>query len=253
RPAYDKLQLYTGFGEEKLNQAQSQRLATGLNYSTWQGGQWVNSYGLSAEREDYRFGEDPSQRSELIIPSFSTSITNGPQTGYPLHGWSVMGRVKGGSESLGSSTDFLQGYGRIKFIQKFGPGRFLLRVEGGVTEVHNFDELPISLRFFAGGDASVRGYDYKTLGPMNDDEIVVGGSRLLTTSVEYDYRIYGDWAVAVFWDEGNAFNREDYKRYRGVGTGIRWISPVGPVRIDVAKALDGDKGWRLHLSVGPDL
>lgn len=253
RPAYDKLKLYTGFGQEKLNGWQSDRLATGVNYSTWQAGNFLNTYGLAAEREDYSFGEDPSRRSELIIPMFTSSITRGPESNYPMSGWSLMGRLKGASEDLGSSTDFAQAYGRIKYIQKLGAGRLLLRAEGGITEVDDFAALPISLRFFAGGDASVRGYGYKNLGPMNDDDIVIGGSRLLTTSIEYDYRVYGDWALAVFLDEGNAFNNEDYERYRGVGAGVRWISPVGPVRVDLAHALDGDRGWRLHLSVGPDL
>lgn len=253
RPAYDKLKLYTGFDQEELNDWQSDRLATGVNYSTWHSGNWLTTYGLSVEREDYRFGEAPSRRSEMVIPLLSASVTRGPDSNYPLSGWSLLARLKGGSENLGSSTDFAQAYGRLKYIQKLGAGRLLLRAEGGVTEVDDFAALPVSLRFFAGGDASVRGYGYKTLGPANAEDIVVGGSRLLTTSVEYDYRVYGDWALAVFWDEGNAFNREDYKRYRGVGAGVRWISPVGPVRVDIAHALDGDRGWRLHLSVGPDL
>ena len=253
RPAYDKLKLYTGFDQEELNDWQSDRLATGVNYSTWHSSNWLSTYGLSVEREDYQFGEAPSRRSEMVIPLWSASVTRGPESNYPMSGWSMLVRLKGTSENLGSSTDFAQAYGRVKYIQKLGAGRLLLRAEGGVTEVDDFAVLPVSLRFFAGGDASVRGYGYKTLGPTNAEDIVVGGSRLLTTSVEYDYRFYGNWALAVFLDEGNAFNREDYERYRGVGAGIRWISPVGPVRVDVAHALDGDRGWRLHLSVGPDL
>ena len=253
RPAYDVLQLFTGFEQEELNDWESNRLATGISYSTWQTSQWLNTYSLSAEREDYIFGEAPGQRSELLIPMYSASVTRGPQTGYPLSGWSLLVRLKGTDESFGSSTDFLQGYGRVKYIHKLGPGRLLLRAEGGITEVDDFDKLPISLRFFAGGDASVRGYGYKTLGPVNADDIVVGGSRLLTGSVEYDYKVLDDWAVAAFWDEGSAFNKGYVDRYRGVGMGLRWISPVGPVRVDVARALDGDKGWRVHLSVGPDL
>ncbi|HEV8078998.1 MAG TPA: POTRA domain-containing protein, partial [Marinobacter sp.] len=147
RPAYDKLKLYTGFGREKLNNWQSDRLATGINYSTWQAGNFLNTYDLAAEREDYRFGDDPSRRSELIIPMFTTSITRGPESNYPTSGWSLMARLKGASEELGSSTDFAQAYGRIKYIQKLGGGRLLLRVDGGITEVDDFAALPISLRF----------------------------------------------------------------------------------------------------------
>jgi|SRR5690554_155550 len=253
RPAYDQLRLFTGFDQEKLNDWQSDRLATGVQYSTWHKGNWLSTYGLNVEREDYRFGEAPSRRAEMVIPSWSASLTRGPESNYPLSGWSLLVRFKGASEDLGSSTDFVQAFGRLKYIQKLGAGRLLLRAEGGVTEVDDFTALPVSLRFFAGGDASVRGYGYKTLGPLNEDALVVGGSRLLTTSVEYDYRVYGDWALAIFLDQGNAFHDGDYERYRGVGAGVRWVSPVGPVRVDIAHALDGERGWRLHLSVGPDL
>ncbi|WP_198144053.1 autotransporter assembly complex protein TamA [Gilvimarinus agarilyticus] len=254
RPAYQVLRGYTGFTQEKINDSTSNRLATGVNYSSWENSAWLNNYGLSYEKEDYSFGDDPAQHSELIIPLYSTSYSSAKDVNYPRRGWNVTMRLKGASESLISSTDFLQAYGRLKVILPLGDdSRLLLRGEAGVTEIDDFDKLPISLRFFAGGDSSVRGYGYKTLGPTNDDDIVVGGSRLLTGSVEYDYRIFGDFSVATFYDEGTAFNKGYLDRYRGVGVGVRWISPVGPVRADVARALDGDEGWRLHLSVGPDL
>lgn len=162
-------------------------------------------------------------------------------------------RVKGASKAAGSSTDFVQAFGRLKLIFPVAEGRLLMRLEGGMTEVGDFSRLPISQRFFAGGDASVRGYDFKTLGPVNDEGIVLGGSRLLSGSVEYDQKVYGDLVLAAFYDEGSAFNEGYLEPYRGAGFGLRWLSPVGPVRADIAKALDGHGGWRLHLSVGPDL
>jgi translocation and assembly module TamA len=254
RPAYQTLRGYTGFTQEKINDSTSNRLVTGANYSSWENSAWLNNYGLSYEQEDYSFGDDPARSSELIIPLYSTSYSSAKDVNYPRRGWNVTMRLKGASESLISSTDFLQAYGRLKMILPLGEdGRVLLRGEAGITEIDDFDKLPISLRFFAGGDSSVRGYGYKTLGPTNDDDIVIGGSRLITGSVEYDHRIFGDFSVATFYDEGTAFNEGYLDRYRGVGVGVRWISPVGPVRADLARALDGDEGWRIHLSVGPDL
>ncbi len=253
RPAYEVLRLYTGFTQEDINRSVSNRLATGLNYSRWESSQWLNNFGLSYEEEEYRFGDAPSQTSELIIPVYSTSYSSSTDVQYPRRGWNILLRVKGASDAFVSSTDFAQIYSRVKFILPLGDGRLLFRAEGGVTEVDDFNKLPISQRFFAGGDASVRGYDYKILGPVNEDDVVIGGSRLLTGSVEYDHRVYGDFSLAAFYDEGTAFNKGYLDPYRGVGVGVRWISPVGPVRADIAKALDGDEGWRLHLSVGPDL
>lgn len=254
RPAYQTLRGYTGFMQEKVNRSTSNRLVTGANYSSWENSAWLNNIGLSYEKEDYSFGDDPARQSELVIPLYSTSYSSAKDVNYPRRGWNVTMRLKGATESLVSSTDFLQAYGRAKIILPLGDdSRVLLRGEAGITEISDFEKLPISLRFFAGGDSSVRGYGYKTLGPRNAEDIVVGGSRLLTGSVEYDQRVYEDFSVAAFYDEGTAFNDGYLDRYRGVGVGVRWISPVGPVRADIARALDGDKGWRLHLSVGPDL
>lgn len=253
RPAFEFLRVFTGYSQEEINRSVSNKLATGVNYSSWETSRWLNNLALSYEEEEYMFGDDPSSTSELIIPMYSTTYSYADSIKYPRRGWSVFARVKGADDSLGSSTDFAQVYGRLKWILLAASGRLLFRVEGGLTEVDDFSKLPISQRFFAGGDASVRGYDYKTLGPRNDDDVVVGGSRLITGSVEYDQKVYGDFVLAAFYDEGSAFDKGYLDRYRGVGVGFRWLSPVGPVRADIARALDGPESWRLHLSVGPDL
>jgi translocation and assembly module TamA len=65
--------------------------------------------------------------------------------------------------------------------------------------------------------------------------------------------------VAAFYDMGNAMDDSNFEFKAGAGVGVRWVSPIGPIRIDVAKALDPikpddeTKGWRLHISMGPDL
>ena len=127
-----------------------------------------------------------------------------------------------------------------------------MRSELGATQVNDFEELPTSLRYFAGGDNSVRGYDYKSLGPMKDGK-VVGGNNLWVNSIEYDYLVRPTWAVAAFYDIGNAADDFHLTLARGTGLGIRWISPIGPVRVDIARALDFPNGWHLHVSMGPDL
>jgi translocation and assembly module TamA len=172
---------------------------------------------------------------------------------------------------LGSDTDFAQAWVSAKHINGFGPlfgvvpllglsrARLLLRAEAGLTEYADFDELPASIRFFAGGDSSVRGYDYQSLGPTDDNGDVSGGPQLLVGSAEVDYRVWRKWAVAAFIDAGNAFYLDDTPSFgdinfaRGVGVGLRWLSPLGPIRFDVAKALDVNQSVRFHLSMGPDL
>ncbi|HAI23845.1 MAG TPA: outer membrane protein assembly factor, partial [Alcanivorax sp.] len=115
-------------------------------------------------------------------------------------------------------------------------------------------ELPASIRFFAGGDASVRGFAYESLGPLDNDGEVIGGRHLLVGSLEYDHPISEQWSLAVFTDAGNAFNNfDDYEIRHSAGFGVRWRSPLGPIRVDFARGIEEGREWRLHLSMGPDL
>jgi translocation and assembly module TamA len=132
--------------------------------------------------------------------------------------------------------------------------RLLARADLGFTLKEDFEELPASVRYFAGGDNSVRGYGFETLGPTNEEGDVIGGSYLATFSVEFDRLISKKWSVAAFVDTGNAFDSLDFDFKTGVGLGLRWYSPLGPIRLDVAHPLDDpDRDYRLHITLGPDL
>src|SRR5690606_39164081 len=132
--------------------------------------------------------------------------------------------------------------------------RFIVRARGGITWEREFAQLPPSVRFFAGGDNSVRGYAFEALGPTDDSGEVIGGSKLLTASFEYEHPLTGRWSLAAFVDSGNAFNGSDLDAKTGAGLGGRWQSPLGPVRLDLAVPLDDDeRSFRIHVSLGPDL
>ncbi len=114
--------------------------------------------------------------------------------------------------------------------------------------------MPPSLRYFAGGDQSVRGYDYQSLSPTNSDGDRIGGRYQFAASVEYQFSLTERWRIAAFADQGNAFNDLELPTLKqSVGVGVRWVSPVGPIRVDLAHPLDGDQGVRLHFSMGPEL
>jgi len=82
---------------------------------------------------------------------------------------------------------------------------------------------------------------------------LIGGKYLLVGSIEYDYNVYKKWYLATFYDIGSAFNDSPINASSGAGVGVRWLSPVGMVRVDVASALSKDGNpWRLHISFGPD-
>jgi translocation and assembly module TamA len=116
--------------------------------------------------------------------------------------------------------------------------------------------MPPSLRFFAGGDRSIRGYAFREVGPRTPppDKFALGAKNLVTASAEYEHYFKGGpWGGAVFVDTGSAFDNT-IDLHTGVGFGVRWKSPVGPVRVDIAHGLNNpDSKFQLYLSVGADL
>jgi translocation and assembly module TamA len=122
--------------------------------------------------------------------------------------------------------------------------------------VDDFNQLPPELRFFAGGDRSIRGFDYQELGTLNDAGLVIGGDHLAVASVEFERYFLQNWGAAIFVDGGDAFRSGEFDLNLGAGVGVRWRSPVGVVRVDIAKPVSsyvGNTGIRFHVTIGPDL
>lgn len=252
-PTTEHLDLYGGFLEENTDTLTSETLTLGSRYNLTLNNDWVTSYFLNYQREDFEVAEE-SQVSRLLVPGISGLLTRTDDPIYPLSGWRLFTQLRTANNSLVSDTSFTQLYATLKYIHKLGPGRLLTRLEAGVTDTGEFNKLPSSIRFFAGGDNSVRGYDYKSLGPVDSNGQVVGGTNLLVGSLEYDYLIKPRWVLAIFYDHGNAYTSADADFKRSAGIGARWLSPIGPIRIDIATPLDEeDQDIRLHLSMGPDL
>ena len=133
--------------------------------------------------------------------------------------------------------------------------RLILRGSAGATWTNDFSELPPQLRFFAGGDRSVRGYGYQSIGPKNAYGRVIGGKNLLVGSTEVEHYFTKKWGMAAFVDAGNAFDGTDYRPKIGAGLGVRWLSPVGMIRVDLGVPVHNpdDHGVELHVVIGPDL
>lgn len=156
----------------------------------------------------------------------------------------------------GIDTRFAQALADVAWIHALGRrDRLILRGNAGITSVADFSKLPPQLRFFAGGDRSIRGYAYQAIGPRNAYGLVVGGKRLLVGSATIEHYFTRDWGIAAFVDSGDAFDGTDFHARTGAGLGLRWRSPVGMVRVDVGKPIANPyyHGVQLHIVIGPDL
>jgi translocation and assembly module TamA len=213
---------------------------------------WAETNYLEYSVEGFEVGEQEGT-SRLLLLGSSWARTTSIDSPRPMQGFSIGLDVRGAARSLMSDNDLVQMIARGRQIIPLGERyRLLARGQAGWTWQREFEDLPPSVRFFAGGDNSVRGYGFETLGPEQDGS-VVGGKRLLTGSLEFDAHIRPNWSAAVFVDSGSAFNDSpDFST--GVGLGVRWYSPLGPLRLDLAHPLDdGGRSVRLHISLGPDL
>ncbi len=193
----------------------------------------------------------------LLMPGVALNRIKADDPLRTRKGYRVTLDARGAYEDLLSTTTMLQFRASGKWIRRFGEGgRVTVRGDAGTTLVDSVLDLPASLRFFAGGDNSVRGYDYEALGPVDAQGNVQGGRHLLTSSVEYEHPVSGDdWWVAAFADAGNAFDQtDDIDVKAGYGVGVRWYSPVGRLRLDLAFPDDTtNDDWRLHFGLGADL
>ena len=205
------------------------------------------AYTGDLDHPGYRYGS-------FTLPSLRAEYVDADDRLYPRNalGGSVL--LRGAHEGLGSDAGFLQAHARASWFKGVDTrSRLIVRGELGHTFTGEVVDMPPSLRFFAGGDRSIRGYGYREVGPRIGD-FGLGGKNVVTTSVEFERYFNESWGAAVFVDSGSAFNGKDPDMHTGVGIGVRWRSPVGPVRIDVARGLDDPRSpFTIGLNIGADL
>lgn len=253
-PGRDPASERTTFGAGWQDQDTDTAKSTSYHLETTQvtvKGKWLQTIRLRFLEERFEIA-DETETTMLLMPGIGWSRTHSNDPRYPTRGWRLNTSLRGALEGALSDTTLTQVSADAKLILPLFNGRLITRASGGATIVDSFTQLPASLRFFAGGDNSVRGFAYQALGPTNSEGDVIGGKYLLAGSVEYDYPIRDNYGAAIFYDAGNAFDNSEFTLKDSVGFGARWRSPIGPVRVDLAFPLDGG-GVRLHLSMGPDL
>jgi translocation and assembly module TamA len=255
RPSRDSLSFGAGADYYDTDSRKGVRYGINAAHNVGLENDWRRTLGLDFLYEDFEIGEDTGF-SYTLVPNIGWSRLRSDGLEFIQRGQRLNFTVLGALEPILSNTSFLQGYSNEKFIYGLGGDwRLLARAELGATWAESVEAVPGSRRFFAGGDNSIRGYTLDQLGPADDTGQVIGGRFLAVGSIEVERRLQGKWSAALFYDFGNAFDPDyDNELAQGAGFGVRWRSPVGPVRVDLASALSKDGNpWRLHLVVGPEL
>lgn len=263
------------YRDENTDTSQSQTFnLAATDARLWHG--WTRTLGLKFLTGDFTVANIPG-RTTLLYPEVAFARKKADDPMFVRDGWALTVAARGAAGGLLADTTFVQASADAKWIRGIGrKGRFIARGAFGTTKVDDFDKLPPELRFFAGGDRSIRGYPFQTIGtPLPADlvpvalarcavrprsscqDLVVGGRHLLVASAEYEYYFKPKWGIAAFVDTGDAFSTfNDYRQKIGVGLGARWRSPVGMVRVDLGVPVNDSNApssVELHIVIGPDL
>ena len=245
--------LGTAYSDEETDTSHSRMLRIAANDSrNWRG--FVRTLGLQYLNGDYEIADEPHS-SSLLYAEGVLSRKKADDFFFTTRGYSLTLGLRGAPQTALSDTSFLQLTADGKWIQSVGEkGRVIVHGGLGAMEVEDFDALPPELRFFAGGDRTVRGFGYEEIGATNASGGVIGGKYLAYAGTEYEHYFLPRWGAAVFADAGDAFS-SSFDANVSVGVGVRWKSPIGVVRLDIAKPVvtDLDDGWRIHIIIGPDL
>ncbi len=232
-PTSDKIGLISILETEDTNTTDRTTFDIEVGYwFEWR--EWDSTLFTEYRQEKFKSGSEPRVTTELLSLGARVERTNFEKAPFPRSGWGLFGEVRGAGEAFLSDVDYyrLQLKARL-YIPVDENGRLFLRGELGLAETSDFDQYPSSLRFYAGGDHSVRGYKWKALGPTDDEGNVIGGLNVVTGSIEYDHKVAPEWVIAGFVDAGNAYTNKLDTIFYGAGFGLRYISPVGLVRADL--------------------
>ncbi|MBC7752446.1 MAG: outer membrane protein assembly factor [Candidatus Saccharibacteria bacterium] len=254
-PLTDVVSIFGGYEDEVLNESNGLKVNTktttvGIQRTINPAGEWQRAYSLRYRGdvlENNAINVNPillpppfnvagiSSNQQALLAGFGLNQLISRGGANPTTGYRQFYQIDVASRSAFSDANMVILRAGIRALQTFADKhQVVISADVGTIITTDFNRVPYNLRFFAGGDQSIRGYDYKSLSSLvNGYEI--GGQNLAVGSLEYNYLFKPKLRGAVFIDAGNAFDAKfnDPVKF-GAGFGVRWASPVGPVRIDLA-------------------
>lgn len=213
-------------------------------------GQIETTLSLQYQTEEQEIGDVVSASNQALTANYAWTQRTIGRAFYPRRGYVLTLQGGGAAEALLSDTSFVRLYGRHTHYFRVGDsGRLILRGELGSVLAQTRVGIPTDFLFRAGGDNSVRGYAYQSLGRTLEGG-VASVRYLATGSAEYNYFFNRNWGAAVFVDAGDAADSPSaLSPAFGYGVGARYRSPVGPINLDLAYGEATDE-FRLHFSLG---
>ena len=269
----DKYGVTQDYNEDDRNydytgQLESEKRLIGVIRQQRLDNDWLFGYSLEFNQEYYNQSDTDYDPRFVLFGLGIGKTKRGDNTLDPKSGFRQVYSIEYGDPNVGSEIRLTKLEAKFKWIDTFFERhRFVSRLDIGanIADSDSIDQISPSLRYFAGGDQTIRGYGYQELGPyieyINSEggvsRQVVGGRYLLVGSLEYQYYLTDTWRVGTFIDAGNAFDTEQFEPVVSVGGGIHWISPIGPIKFDVGVGLKEtdtiDRSWRIHLTMGTEL
>jgi translocation and assembly module TamA len=253
--------------ETKFYSAQLARL---VNKNNWQRQVYIR---LHKEAWRYDYGASTANiawsndTADYLIPGVSWSKTT--RRGNPIdpsQGFRQTYNVEGAHLDAGSDDSFFRLDAKWKYIHTLTTNqRLVTRAELGAIYVDRDADLAPSLLFYAGGDDSIRGFPYQSIGKKvkslseqqnneQNDNLVVGGTRLVIASIEYQYYLSDKWRMSLFSDGGSVANKGEFEPVYSLGSGLHYLSPIGAIKFELAHGVDEDNSqWRLHFNLGAEL
>jgi len=209
-------------------------------------------------------GDDAPPKSSAISANYSWTgrYFNNPTN--PTRGYGLAFELGVGTTLTPQRTPFTRALGRWQYFQPMGArdeatkrrSRLALRAQAGAVTARKGADIPLTLLFLSGGDTTVRGYSYQSIGVRTDNAQRIGGRYMLAGSAEWQRPIVlagnrKDWEHTVFIDAGSVADEpgQGMQVFVGAGSGIRWNSPVGPLQADLAYGFKTQQ-IRLHLRLG---